>query len=76
MKTANMTIVAVTGVLSFASTFQAVAANRESLVTSRDVAVSRCLAKAHRQYPGKYWDWGQARRFAYRTCIFDAGFPP
>jgi hypothetical protein len=77
MKPVNVrTTTALAGALLVLWTFQAAAAVRESSATSRDAAISRCLAQAHRQYPGKYWDWGQARGFVYRACIFDAGFPP
>jgi hypothetical protein len=63
MKTANMTIVALAGALLVSWTFEAAAAVMESSATSRDAAISRCLAQAHRQYPEKCWDWGQAPGF-------------
>jgi hypothetical protein len=74
MRTTRITIIALAGALSVLWTFQALGARRGSFAIGRDAAVSRCLAQAHSQYPGKYWDWGQARGFAYRACIFDAGF--
>jgi hypothetical protein len=74
MKAVNIAVIGLAGTLSVSSMFQAVAAG--SFATGREAVISRCLAQAHGHYPGKYWDWGQARGFAYRTCIFDAGFPP
>jgi hypothetical protein len=76
MRVVNTAIIALAGSLPALWAFQSLAAPRMSTATSRDAAVSRCLARAHSHYPGKYWDWGQARGFAYRTCIFDGGFTP
>jgi hypothetical protein len=77
MKTAqNMTALALAGTLLVLSTFPIPATGRGSVGAGWGAAVSRCVAQARSQYPGKYWDWGQARTFAYRACIFDAGFPP
>jgi hypothetical protein len=76
MRTMRIAIIALVSALSALSTFQASGAGTGSLAIGRDAAISRCLAQAHSHYPGKYWDWGQARGFAYRTCIFGAGYPP
>jgi hypothetical protein len=55
---------------------QASAASKDSGVGIRDSAITRCLAQAHGHYPGKYWDSGQDRDFAYRAYMSDAGLPP
>jgi hypothetical protein len=70
VKMASMfSIALVAGLFGATWTSQATAAGR-------DAAITRCLARAHRQYPGKYYDWGQTRIFVYEACMFDAGFLP
>jgi hypothetical protein len=51
---------------------QASAAVRESV--GRDATMTKCLAEARKQYPGNYYDWGEVRDFAYRTCMFNSGY--
>jgi hypothetical protein len=41
----------------------------------RYAAVKRCDAEAQKHYRGIYYSWGDARNFAYKRCVFDAGFP-
>lgn len=62
-------IVLIAGISIVTSTSQASAARRES-------AITRCVAKAHRQYPKIYYDWGKTRNYVYEACMFNAGFPP
>jgi hypothetical protein len=43
--------------------------------SGRDAAIKRCNAEAQKHYRGIYYSWGDARNFAYKHCVFDAGVP-
>jgi hypothetical protein len=76
MTVANMLVFALVAGLSFATmTSQASAAARDA-EAGRDAAMERCVAEAKSHYPGKYYDYGQARNFAYEHCMYDAGQAP
>jgi hypothetical protein len=42
---------------------------------ARGAAIQRCNAEARKHYRGIYYSWGDVRDFAYKHCLFDAGFP-
>ena len=42
---------------------------------ARYAAIQRCNAEARKHYRGIYYSWGDVRDFAYKHCLFDAGFP-
>jgi hypothetical protein len=71
MKITNMLSIALMAGLSVATwTSQASAAGR-------DAAITKCIAKAHKEYPqndNRYY--GKTRTFVYSACMRAAGFPP
>jgi hypothetical protein len=76
MKIANTLAIALVASLSFASWTSPTFAAVRDAVTGRDAAMTRCLAQARKQYPGKYYDWGEIRDFSYQSCMADAGYAP
>jgi hypothetical protein len=48
----------------------------QASAAAREAAVTECIAKAHKQYPKGYMDYGHSRVLVYKTCMRDAGFPP
>jgi hypothetical protein len=77
MKITSVLSIAFIAALSVAAwTTETLAARADTLVSKRDPAITRCLARAHKKYPGKYYDWGANRSFVYEDCMFDAGFHP
>ena len=73
MKITTMLLAVLALELSVATrTSSASAAVRNTEVT-RDAAIARCNAQAHKQFPGNYRDWGNDRNFVYKSCMFNAG---
>ena len=50
-------------------------AGSEGAEGARYAAIQRCNAEARKHYRGIYYSWGDVRDFAYKHCLFDAGFP-
>jgi hypothetical protein len=76
MKTANILAFALVAGLSVATLTSQASAAVGDAGAGRDAAMERCVAEAKSHYPGKYYDYGQARNFAYEHCMFDAGRAP
>ena len=71
MKLTNMLSIALIAGLSVATWAS------QASAAGRDAAITRCIAKAHREYPQKdnrYY--GKTRTFVYSDCMRAAGFPP
>jgi hypothetical protein len=76
MKIANTLSIALAASLSFAAWATPTFAAVRDAVTGRDATMTRCLAQAKRQYPGKYYDWGEVRDFSYQSCMANSGHSP
>ena len=75
MKVTTMLSVVLAMGLSVATWASSASAAVRDAAAGREGTVTRCLAEAHRHYPGKYYDWGEVRDHEYQRCMFDAGFP-
>ena len=42
----------------------------------RDAAISKCVAEAHKQFPGESQDTQSGRTAAYKACMTKAGQRP
>ena len=69
MKTSILALLVGLSAITFAQ--QAVAQD-----AARDAAISRCVAEAHKQFPGESQDTQSGRTAAYKACMTKAGFAP
>jgi hypothetical protein len=50
------------------------AVKNSATVTGRDAALAACNVEARKHYGGMYYNFDQARDFAYDHCMYDRGF--
>jgi hypothetical protein len=71
MKIASMLLIALLAGLSVATW-----SSQASAAAGRDAAITRCIAKAQRQFPTNRRYNMSNRAFSYKACMHAAGFRP
>jgi hypothetical protein len=73
MKIGNIALLVGLSIAAWASPSMAAVKN-SATVTGRDAALAACNVEARKHYGGMYYNFDQARDFAYDHCMYDRGF--
>ena len=75
MKVTTMLSVVLAMGLSVATWASSASAAVRDAAAGREGTVTRCLAEAHRHYPGKYYDWGKFGIMSTNAACLTLAFP-